>query len=147
MSTTAAKLEDAQKAIKAGAIAACISLGMTAIFMAISLSSVDAGLGPALDGGWVLLIDLALMAALAFFMFRKSRIAATIMFLYFLASKAIQLIAGEYSGIIMGGVFLYFYGRAVWGAFTWHSLKDAHDAASVFGDPEPRASADGRLFK
>jgi len=141
------QLAAAEKAIKNGWIAACVSMGMTAIIMMISLSSTGVDLGPAIDGGLVLLIDVALMAVLAFFMYRKSRTAATIMFVYFLASKALQFMAGDFRGIAMGVIFLFFYGRAVWGTFTWHRLQGTQNDVTVFSDPVPYAPKDGRLFK
>ena len=148
MSTHAEQLTAAEKAIKGGWIAALISLGMTALIMLISLMSPNADLGAAFSGaGLELLIDLALIAVLAFFIWRKSRTAATLMFLYFLASKIIQIAAGDYRGIFMGAVFLFFYGRAVWGTFTWHKLRGKQDAVEVFSDPVSDTPKDGKLFK
>jgi len=77
---------------------------------------------------WYMLIDVALIAACAIGMWFKSRTAATIMFVYFLLSKIFLWAEGNFNGIIMGVIFLFFYGRAMIGSFQYHSLikKNAH---------------------
>ena len=92
------------------------------------------GTADLLEGAdWTLLIDVALLAALAIGTWFKSRIAATLLFLYFLLSKIIQLSSGEFNGIIMSVVFLFFYGRAMIGSFRYHALvKKGADLTDVF---------------
>jgi len=74
------------------------------------------------DTAWLMLIDVAIIAVFAIGIWFKSRVAATLMFLYFLVSKIIVLIAGEFNGILAGVIFLYFYGRAMIGSFRYHNL-------------------------
>ena len=76
-----------EAAIKNGWIAALISLGITLIFGAVGFfaESDDEVLNYFLDP-W-LMVDVVLMAIMAFFIYKKSRTAATLMFVYFVLSK------------------------------------------------------------
>jgi len=70
------------------------------------------------------LADVALIAGLTVGIWRKSRICALIMLVYFIASK-VMLISktGNSAGLIMGAVFAYFYFQGVRGTFAWHKLQ------------------------
>lgn len=146
MSAQIEQLNAAEKAIKNGWVAGLVSLGMTIIVMLIGMYSAGADLGPMMDGGLFLLGDVLLMAVLIFFMYRKSRVAVMLMFVYFLASKALQIILGDYRGLVVGALFLFFYGRAVWGTFIWHKIKDLENSLSVFSEPVKVVPQNGRLF-
>lgn len=73
---------------------------------------------------WYMLFDVGLIAILAIGLWFKSRTAATLMFIYFLLSKIFLWAEGNFQGIIMGLVFLYFYGRAMVASFRYHRLID-----------------------
>lgn len=109
-------------AIKNGWIAALISLGITLVFSSIGLftQSDNETLNYFLDP-W-LMVDVVLMAIMTFFMYKKSRIAATSMFFYFVISKFIQWHdLGSAQGIPLAFLFMYFYFNAMRGTFVWHS--------------------------
>jgi len=110
---------DAEKAIRAGFTACLISLGMTLIITILSATG-SVALGP--GGDWTMLFDVGLIAVFAIGIWFKSRVAATLMFIYFLLSKLLQLADGQLNGIIVSLVFLFFYGRAMIGTFRYHSL-------------------------
>ena len=123
--SVSSKIEEAEKAIKGGFIAAMLSLAMTLIITVLGgLGVTDMGIG----ADWFMLIDVGIIAACAIGLWFKSRTAATIMFLYFLSSKIIIWSTGNFSGGIMGVLFLFFYGRAMVGSFRYHTLfnKNAH---------------------
>jgi len=124
------QIEAAENAIRGGFIACLISLGITLIVTILGATgSLDMGFGT----DWTMLIDVGLIAIFAIGIWFKSRTAATLMFLYFLASKIILLMAGQFNGIIMGVIFLYFYGRAMIGSFRYHDLvKKGATQADVF---------------
>ena len=120
--------EDALKAIKTGAVAALISgtLTLIIILIAINTDSSDETISYFNDP-W-LLLDIIIIFSLAFFIWRKSRIAAIMMFVYFLISKIVIAIeAGKVSGIFISVLFLWFFVQAARGTFAWHKLEKAEN--------------------
>lgn len=110
---------DAEKGIRAGFYACLISFTITLIVTILGATgTLDIGIGT----DWTLLIDVGIIAACAIGIWFKSRTAATIMFIYFLLSKILLLMAGQFNGIIMSVIFLYFYGRAMICSFRYHDL-------------------------
>jgi hypothetical protein len=132
--------DEAMSATRNGAIAACISGALTLGVMAIAIST-DAEGAFAIFNNPLNLGDTALIFICAFGIYKHSRTAAIVLFLYFIASKAIIAVeTGKASGIGMAFVFLYFYGKAIQGAFVFHRLE--REAA-----PEYRAmSKKGTVF-
>ena len=123
-----------EQAIKNGWIAALISVGITLAFSVAGFfaQSENETLNYFLDR-W-LLIDVLLMTVLAFFIFRKSRIAASLMFVYFVISKLSQWYdLGTAQGLPMALIFIYFYFNAMRGTFIWYSRykKSSEVAAEI----------------
>jgi len=114
---------EAIKAAKAGAVCAWISAGITLVLVAITVYSDGAtGFNNIVDV--YSLIDVVLISALGFGIYRKSRFAAIAMFVYFLVSKIIITIETEQiTGLGLGLVFLIFLGRAVVGCFVFHKRE------------------------
>lgn len=99
-------------------IACLISLAMTLLLTVIAIS------GSSIGGysAWQLL-DVALVAGLAFGIYRKSRACAVVMFIYFLISKIWVVVeTGVGGGLVLGAVFLYFYWQGVVGTFAYQRL-------------------------
>ena len=96
---------------------------MTLVIMLISLNT---GALSNLFDIWST-IDVVLIFALAFGIYKKSRVAATTMFLYFLASKILIIVeTGKPSGLLLAIIFLYFYFQAMVGTYQYHKiLKNA----------------------
>lgn len=70
------------------------------------------------------LFDIALIFGCAYGIYKKSRFAAVFIFVYFIIAKIIIGIElGKMPGIGMALVFLYFYGKAIQGAFLFHKLE------------------------
>jgi hypothetical protein len=120
--------ESCENAIRNGGIAAMISAGITAIFAGIGFftSSSDKDLAYLLDP-WIA-VDALLIVILAIFIFRKSRVAATTMVLYFAVSKVIMWYdMGKAQGLFMSIIFFMFYFTAMRGTYIWHkSYKDVN---------------------
>ena len=115
---------EAIRATKNGAIAACISIAMTTIFVVYAIYSDAEGEYWAFWNDPLMFFDIAVMLVLAFGMYVKSRTASVIMFIYFMASKLIIAIeTSTYIGICVTLVFLYFYGKAIQGSFVYHKLE------------------------
>ena len=113
---------EAIKATKNGAIAACISGAITIVVILIAISTDTEG-KLAIFNDPANFADVALILACAFGMYKKSRIASVLIFVYFIAAKVIIAIETQaYSGFGMALVFLYFYGKAIQGSFVYHKL-------------------------
>lgn len=125
-----------ERAIRNGGIAGLISAGLTAafafagVFVKQTGTAADYMLDP-----WSL-IDGVLILVLAIFVFRKSRVASTLLLIYFAISKVIMWMEmGRAPGLFMTLVFVYFYANAMRGTYKWHSLFKSQPAS------EPAASS------
>lgn len=106
------------KKIEQGWQAALVCGGFTlfGVILAFMIPSLSSILSP-----WAL-VDVALIAGLAFGIRAKSRVAATLMFFYFLAAKIyIMYETGRPAGIGMAVVFGYYFFRAMTATFEYHS--------------------------
>ncbi len=97
-------------------ITCLIALAITLLLSVIALS----GLSSAGYSAWHL-IDVVLVAGLAFGIYRKSRACAVVMFVYFLISRILTAVeTGHVRRLLVGAVFLYFYWQGVVGTFAYH---------------------------
>ena len=119
--------EEAIKATKNGAIAACISGSLTLIIVVIAIfSNNDDTL--ALWNDPFNFFDILLIFACAYGIYKKSRTAAIVLFVYFIISKIfIGLETGKISGIFISLIFLYFYGKAIQGAFSYKKIEKSEN--------------------
>ena len=109
--------EEISHPIKHGWVAACVSCAMTLIVTLIALSGDSAG---NTDDAWNF-VDVALIAGLAFGIYKRSRTAATLMLAYFVLSKVLIMIdTGKPSGLVLGLLFAIFYFRAMTATFRYH---------------------------
>ena len=109
------------KKIKGGWIAAIVSGVITLAMVLLVVYSGSKSAGNVVDL-WNSL-DVVFIFILAYGMYKKSRIAASIMFIYFLASK-ILIIAetGQPNGVLLSLMFLYYFFQAMVGTFQYHKL-------------------------
>lgn len=125
--------EEALRANKNGAIAACISGLITIVVVLIALTIDSDGI----LSSWrdpLNLIDVALVFSCAYGVYKNSRTAAVFLFVYFILSRvAIGLETGSFSGLGVAIIFLYFYGKAIQGTFTFHKLQKEEDPAYKAG--------------
>lgn len=119
--------EEAIKATKNGAIAACISGGLTlAIVLFAIYSNASNKLGIWNDPSNF--FDIVLIFGCAYGIYKKSRFAAVLLFAYFILAKIfIGIEAGKASGIGIALVFLYFFGKAIQGAFSFHKIESSEN--------------------
>jgi serine/threonine-protein kinase len=74
-------------------------------------------------------LDVAFILGLTYGIYRKSRVCAVLMLVYFLISKIIIFAqSGKPNGIVMAVVFLYYYAQGVAGTFAYH--KHVHSAGA-----------------
>ena len=116
------------KAIKNGGIAGLIAAGITGILAIAELfaNSPNEQIKALLDP-WSL-IDAAFIALLAIFVIRKSRVASTILVIYFVVSKLIMWSesGGKLPGLGMAIIWFLFYFTAMRGTYQWHNLYATH---------------------
>ena len=104
------------KKIKGGWIAAIISAVITVVFTLVQMQQNSLAVYN--------FIDVALIAGLAFGIFKKSRTCSTIMVVYFVAAKIyIMAQTGSPRGIIIALLFIYLYINAMIGTYQYHSWK------------------------
>jgi serine/threonine-protein kinase len=96
-----------------------VSAGFTLVVTLVAMSGVKV-LG---FSAWEL-SDVAFIGGMAYGIYRRSRICAVLMLLYFIASKIIiSVTLGRPSGLAMGLVFVYFFWQGVVGTFEYHKLE------------------------
>lgn len=99
------------KKIKSAWIAGLISAAMTLLVVLVGVAGFNV---------WNLL-DVALILALAFGIYKRSRTCAVMLLVYFAVSKIITVAeTGKATGIVLGLVFIYYYGQGVVGTFAYH---------------------------
>ena len=112
--------EETRKKIRRGGYAAVI---MGVINLAIFLIFLGDDVG-GLQIDYFFLIDVGLIFALAIGIFFRSRVAATIMFVYFLASKIyIMYESGQPQGLLISLIFLYFLYHGMMGSYEFHRWR------------------------
>jgi len=117
---------DNKKAIKAtknGAIAAFVSAGITFLYVFIAVfNNADGYMGFWNDTS--MFFDVIFILICGFGMRRQSRAAAIAIFIYFIFSKIyIGIETGKMTSSGVAMVVLYFYGRAIQGAFAYHKIQ------------------------
>ncbi len=109
--------EEISRKIKQGWIAAIISGIFTLGVMIIAILSDS--LGKFVDL-WTS-IDVGLIFLLAFGIYKRSKVAATLMFIYYLSSTLWLMIStGKMSGILLSIIFILIYFEAMVATFRYH---------------------------
>ncbi|WP_454831653.1 hypothetical protein [Pseudoxanthomonas wuyuanensis] len=133
--------EEITRHIRYGWIAAVVSGTLT---LAMTLIVILGQSEDALLGIWNF-VDVVLIFGLALGIYRSSRIAATLMFGYFLLSKIlIMMETGKPDGLVLSIVFLIFYFRAMLSTFRFHSFIDH---ARRFPPPPRQRVSNDPLFQ
>lgn len=114
--------EEVESHIKNGWVAALVSMVMTLGMTVFAMFKADADVAMEALG----FIDVGLIGLLAFGIYKRSRTAATLMLLYFVVSKILEMVAaGMPTGLLFGMLFAYFYFRAMVATFGYHRfVKD-----------------------
>lgn len=126
--------EHIRKNIRNGAIAGVISCLLTLVITLFFVQNPQQG---QLFDVWNFL-DVGLIAAMTLGIWRKSRVAATAMFLYFAFSKILIVVqTGEPSGLLVGLIFLYVYAQAMRATYQYHRLLKEWRRTPVATPPPP----------
>lgn len=111
--------------IRRGWIAAAISAGMTLLVTLLAMSGASVGSFSAWN-----MVDVVLIAGLAYGIRRRSRACATIMLGYFVLSKILIVVqTGKPTGVLVGLIFIYFLWQGVSGTFAYHRLLQTQRGA------------------
>lgn len=113
--------------IKNAWVAGCISAAITLAVTLIAMSG-NAVLG---FDAWSLL-DVVFILAMTYGIFRKSRVCAVVMLVYFIVSKIILMLeAGKPSGLLTALIFGYYYLQGVMGTLAFHQLRKRQAAEAL----------------
>ncbi|TNE57926.1 MAG: hypothetical protein EP340_07075 [Alphaproteobacteria bacterium] len=119
--------EEAIKASRNGAIAALISATLTFAIMVIATQSNVSEELAYFNDPW-LLTDVGLLVILAIFVWRRSRVASVLLLAYFLISQIlVRFETGNVRGVYLSLIFVYFYIKAIQGAFAFHRISRDED--------------------
>jgi hypothetical protein len=136
--------ESCEKAIKHGGIAAIVLAVVSAAFGVAGFftSSDNKELAYFMDP-WIL-CDTVLLIVLGIFVFRKSRVAATLFLIYFIIGKIVAWVdLGRINGIFLTLAILVFIVNAMRATYIWHKLYKAPET----GDPADPAYVQQQFAK
>ena len=114
----------ALKHIRNAWIAGIFASAITVIMVTLEITGVYSFMGD-FDGAIFGLIDVAAITSLTFGIYKKSRFAAIIMFVYFVASKLMMLQDVSASGtfVIPALILGYYFFQGIRGTLTSHKIK------------------------
>jgi serine/threonine-protein kinase len=125
-------IEKAKKAIKIAWIAGIIVGVSTLVFTIIAVAGSDV-LGLGLDE-WAF-VDIFLIFGLTFGIYKKNRVAALIMLIYFVGSKIFVFIQSPAIGALPLALVLgYFFFQGVRGTFAYHRIVKA-ETTGISAEP------------
>ena len=120
------EISEALKNIRYGYIAALVSAGITVVLNFLQFDAGDVNL----FSDPVVLYDVIIILLLAFGIYKKSRVCAIAMFIYFIIGKIFQFQEYASYGIdtppstyMVAIVFIYFYFQAVRGTIAFHKIN------------------------
>ena len=120
------EISEALKNIKYGYIAALVSAGITVLLNFLQFDAGDVNL----FSDPVVLYDVIIILLLAFGIYKKSRVCAIAMLIYFILGKIFQFqeyasygIDTQPSTYLVAVVFIYFYFQAVRGTIAFHKIN------------------------
>jgi hypothetical protein len=115
------RLKEAEAQIKFALQAGIVYGTLTLILVLLSLAGYDfTGL---IDASALALIDVCLRFGLSFGIYKKSRIAAVLMLVYFVFNQAWIVIVLKRFPAILSWLFLILFLKGVQGTFTYHKLS------------------------
>ena len=113
-------LEQANIAIRTAWKMSLISIGVT-----IALTFVYASGGTLAQVDWWNWVDIVLMLALTYGVYKKHRASAVTLFVYYVVGKIyIWIFSGAIIGLPIAAIFAYFFFRGVQGVFVYHRLMN-----------------------
>lgn len=103
-------------------------MALVSIFITIMLTLVYASGGSFAQVDWWNWLDIVLMLALAYGVFKKNRASAVTLFVYYVVGKIyVWIVYGVFLGIPIAAVFAYFFFRGIQGVFAYHRLAKGNE--------------------
>lgn len=113
-----------ERAIRWGGWAAVVNAALAGVFSVMNMMR-----APGSPDGLLQLGGALLVAVLTFFVFRRSRTAATLLLLYYLLTKImLWLQIQTKTGLVTGMVFIVFYFIAMRATYVWHARYGGNSA-------------------
>jgi hypothetical protein len=111
--------------IKNGWVAAVIAGSILSV-LALLAAVDESAFGWLLDGSFY--FEAVIIFVLAFGTYKKSRFAATALFVYFLGARIWVIVStGQPRGIVISLVFLYFFYQAMTATYEYHTAMKRRD--------------------
>ena len=106
-------------------------MSLVSILVTILLTIVYASGGTLATIDWWNWVDIVLMLALTYGVYKKHRASAVTLFVYYVVGKIyIWIFSGAIIGLPIAVVFAYFFFRGIQGVFVYHQLiNDGGDKA------------------
>lgn len=103
-------------------------MSLVSIFVTIMLTLVYASGGSFAQVDWWNWVDIVLMLALTYGVYKKNRASAVTLFAYYVVGKIyIWIIYGVFLGVPIAAVFAYFFFRGIQGALAYHRLTNGYE--------------------
>ncbi|MEZ4590399.1 MAG: hypothetical protein R3D55_04560 [Chloroflexota bacterium] len=100
---------------------------MVSILITGMLTLVYASGGSLAMVDWWNWVDMVLMLALTFGLYKKHRASAVTLFVYYVVGKIyVWIIYGVFLGVPIAAVFAYFFFRGIQGVFAYHRLTSEY---------------------
>lgn len=115
------------KKIKNAWMAGLVSAGITLVYILIAVigGTVIAGID-----AWAF-IDIAIILGLTYGVYRKSRVCAILVLVFFVVNKVVMWSsAGTLSGVPLALVFMWFFGQGIVGTIQYHKLQRESESAA-----------------
>ena len=111
-------LEQANAAIRTAWKMSLISIGVT-----VSLTWIYSTGATLAQVDWWNWVDIVLMLALTYGVYKKHRASAVTLFVYYVVGKIyIWIFSGAIIGLPVAAIFAYFFFRGIQGVFAYHRL-------------------------
>lgn len=111
-------LTEATTAVRIAWKMSLVSIGVT-----IALTLIYASGGTLAYIDWWNWVDMVLMLALTYGVYKKHRASTVTLFVYYVVGKIyIWIFSGAIIGLPIAAVFAYFFFRGIQGVFTYHRL-------------------------
>ena len=120
-------IKQANAAIRTAWKMSLVSIGVT-----IVLTLVYASGGSLANVDWWNWLDIVIMLALTYGVYKKSRASAITLFAYYVVGKIyIWIFSGAIIGLPIAAIFAYFFFRGVQGVFAYHRLNAGVEDTAV----------------
>lgn len=118
--------EEAQQAVRRGVVAAAV-MAVMSVFVVLTAMYSESDRLKYFDSPW-LFVDVLIVIVLAVGLYRRSRTAAVLLLVFYIASKIILAIETDaFGGLFIAALFVFFFTRAAQATFALHRIRREED--------------------